>query len=458
MVLVSGKDYRQFHKQGDVVAWIQSFQRFGVKPGLERVQWMLDELGNPEQRLKIIHVAGTNGKGSTCKYIASAIEANGYRVGLFTSPYLEAFNNRIAINQSDIDEENLCLVADEVRVILDNMPMNELGQVTEFELITAIALLYYWRKKVDYVVLEVGLGGRLDATNVVRPLISVITNIGYDHIHILGNSLPEIAREKAGIIKEGIPVVCGAKQMDVLEVIRQVCKEKNTSIYELAKDFHNKIDMISLQELRVLFSFQGKSFLDRSTWSTQLTALYQADNIAVALATLCVLQWQGKIQLSGELTQQGISKAKWEGRFEVMQAEPTVIVDGAHNPEGFQALVESLESQFGKDTSYIWCIGFLADKKIDDMLEIMVKKAKKIIVTRPNSERSADPFFVKERVIAILQKHQNLALSSSDISINEEIDQALSMTLQQANEEDIISVAGSLYMISEARTRWTKKE
>ncbi|OEF98317.1 bifunctional folylpolyglutamate synthase/dihydrofolate synthase [Desulfuribacillus alkaliarsenatis] len=471
----------KFNSQQEVIAWVQSFQRFGISPGLQRVQWLLDELDNPEKSLKIIHVAGTNGKGSTCKYLAKAIEANGYRVGLFTSPYLEAFNNRIAINQADINQQSLCLVAEQVNQVINSMPQNEFGDVTEFEVITVMALLYYSLQNIDYVVLEVGLGGRLDATNVVSPIISVITNIGYDHINILGSCLADIAFEKAGIIKNGIPVISGVKQLEAVHVIREQSRQKNSKLYELGKDFYNKIDNISLEEMSVQFRFDNEQFrvdneqlgfnngqfLNVDTWPTRLTASYQADNLAVALATLKILQEQELITLEAAKTQEGIMETFWPGRFEVMQKNPLVIVDGAHNPEGFQALTSSLEAQFGADKKYIWCIGFLQDKKIDKMIQFIIEKASTIVITMPISERSAtvelvEEEFKKEIENKIKENIEELPTLSSlgDINIYTEKDifKAIEITLRAAKQDEIICVAGSLYMISEARNWWTNKE
>jgi len=440
----------EFKSQQDVITWIQSFQRFGIKPGLERVKWMLTELGNPEQNLRIIHVAGTNGKGSTCKMLASALEANGYKIGLFTSPYLDAFNNRIAINERDIDSIQLCEVAAEVRAILCHMPVDELGSVTEFEIITVLGLLYFNKQQVDFVVLEVGLGGRLDATNVISPIITVITNIGFDHINILGSSLAEIASEKAGIIKAGIPVICGVKQPEAIQVIRQKSLEENSKLYELGIDFHNKIDSISLDELEVQVLFDGKPVLNNQSWTTRLVATYQADNLSMALATLQVLYQQQLIDISLPYTKQGLLDAVWEGRFEVIQRQPLVIVDGAHNPEGMTALIDSLNRHFGQNKKYIWCVGFLQDKEIAGMLQLIINKANKIIITKPNSDRSADPHLVQEQILA--QQTQ------IEVYVKRDILEAVNAALKQADKDDVVCIAGSLYMVSEARKWWTNTE
>lgn len=450
------REQLSFQTQTDVIEWVQSFQRFGIKPGLERVRWLLEQLGNPHLQLKIIHVAGTNGKGSTCKYLTSALSANSYQVGLFTSPYLEAFNNRIAINHEDIDERQLCAVAERICELLPNMPEAAYGHVTEFEIITVLALLYYFQQNVDFVVMETGLGGRLDATNVVEPIISVITNIGYDHIHILGSSLREIAQEKAGIIKSGIPVISGVKQPEAAEVIRSVSHVEKSQLYELGSDFHNKIDSIDLESMTISFNFQGNPLLSRGLWSTQLVAAYQADNLSLALATLYVLQERQQIAIQADRTNEGIGNAVWVGRFEIMQRSPVVIADGAHNPEGFAALIGALERQFGKDKKYIWCVGFLRDKEIEKMIQCMIEYASIIVTTRPASERSADPVQlledIAEQIAAVKEDRDSIALYAYA-----EIDQAVEAAIGMAQEDDIVCLAGSLYMISEARKWWTNK-
>ncbi|OEH84205.1 hypothetical protein BHU72_12435 [Desulfuribacillus stibiiarsenatis] len=436
-----------FQTQQDVIQWVQSFQRFGIKPGLSRVEWMLEQLGNPEKSLQIIHVAGTNGKGSTCKFLACALRANGYKVGLFTSPYLDAFNNRIAINNQDINDAMLCEVAEQVKTAITTLPVDALGEVTEFEIITVLAFLYYAIEKVDYVVLEVGLGGRFDATNVIIPLISVITNIGFDHINILGSSLGEIATEKAGIIKREVPVVSGVQQLEAQHVIFDISNEKKSKIYELGKDFYNKIVKIDLKELEISFTMDGREFLGLHAWKTKLVGAYQANNLSLALATLQILYESHGVRLSPEKTAKGILEATWPGRFEVIQTNPIVVIDGAHNPEGFQALAQSLQQQFG-NRKYIWCIGILADKEVDAMIGTIIPLAKEIIVTEPDNDRAAKVEWLEGK----LKEHGDIKTISQP-----NIMQAIQLTLSRAQENDIICIAGSLYMVSEARQWWTKK-
>ena len=341
---------------------------------------------------------------------------------------------------------------------METMPITDCGQITEFEIITVLALLYYSLQKTDYVVMETGLGGRLDATNIIRPIISVITNIGYDHIHILGSSLAEIAYEKAGIIKEGVPVVTGVRQSEAINVIRRVCNEKKSQLYELGIDFHNKIEHIDLQKLQIQFVFADQLFLEVPSWETGLVAMYQADNLSLALATVHILQKRGLVDLKANETKQGIINAVWDGRFEVMQQSPITIVDGAHNPEGMRALIQSLETHFEEQQRYIWCVGFLQDKEIDSMLGEILIRADKVIVTRPNSERSADPDWVKTRIEQFYADHPSIGQSRSEIFIEEDILSAVSKAVELAVNEEVICIAGSLYMISEARKWWTKKE
>ncbi len=225
----------------EVIEWIHSLLPFGVKPGLKRMEWMLSRLDNPEQEVKAVHVAGTNGKGSTISFMRHVLEASGYQVGTFTSPYIERFEERISLNGSPIEEEALVYCAKKVRPLVDELAETELGTPTEFEVITVIGFEYFARiAKPDIVLLEVGLGGRFDSTNVIQPILSVITSIGHDHMHILGETIEEIAAEKAGIIKDSIPVISGVREAKACTVIEEIAKKKNAVMYQLDRDFSYK--------------------------------------------------------------------------------------------------------------------------------------------------------------------------------------------------------------------------
>ncbi|GAF64090.1 folylpolyglutamate synthase [Bacillus sp. TS-2] len=227
-------------KSEEVIDWIHSLLSFGIKPGLKRMEWMLGTLGNPEKKSTFIHIAGTNGKGSTVSYLRNVLQSAGYSVGTFTSPYIECFEERISLNGHPISEEHLVQSAQLIRPLAEELAQTELGSPTEFEVITAIAFNYFAEMKPDIVLMEVGLGGRLDSTNVLTPIASVITSIGHDHMHILGDTLEEIAFEKAGIIKLDIPVISGVKQKQAQEVIRKVSKQKNAALFQIEEDYGYK--------------------------------------------------------------------------------------------------------------------------------------------------------------------------------------------------------------------------
>lgn len=483
----------KFASQADVISWIQSFNRFGIKPGLDRVNWLLAELDNPQDKLKIIHIGGTNGKGSTSSLLAGALRANGYRVGLFTSPYLEAFNNRIAIDGSDIDEGALVRVASQVNQAISAMPSEDLGQVTEFEIITVMGLLYFYRQEVDYLILEVGLGGRLDATNVVSPILSIITSIGLDHTDILGHSLAGIASEKAGIIKAGVSVITGAKQAEALTVLEERCQEMGSDIYILGRDFSSRLISANLEGLTIEVSINKNNLLEKTKniinavnavnilntandinqqkgknpflqskisdfleqkWEIGLLGSYQADNLALVIMALAVLSEERGLVMDLELTRQGLRGTRWIGRFELMQEHPRVITDGAHNPQGVEALVKSLADHFGPEESYIWCLGFLGDKDIRQMLDLIIPKAKKIIISKPASGRAATPDYVREIVVETMA-NKSLDRDELELYFEEDIEQAVKKSIQLAKEEEIVCIAGSLYLIAEARKYWT---
>lgn len=226
------------HTYEEAINWIYSRLKFGIKPGLERMQWMLEELGNPERHIKCVHLAGTNGKGSTLTYMRYMLEGAKYKVGSFTSPYIETFNERISVNGIPIADEEIAELVNMVKPVVEKLDETDLGEATEFEIITVMAIYYFGKVNFcDVVLFETGLGGRFDSTNVIHPVLTIITNIGHDHMHILGDTLGEIAYEKAGIIKSGVPVITGVKNEEALQVIQKVAKENHASLYELGKQF-----------------------------------------------------------------------------------------------------------------------------------------------------------------------------------------------------------------------------
>ena len=362
----------------EALEYIHSVTWKGSRPGLERITELCARLGNPEDSLRFIHVAGTNGKGSTSRMISSILEKAGYSVGLFTSPYIERFNERIMLNGEDIADCDLAKDTETVRVHADAME----DSPTEFELITAIALVYYKRMGCDYVVLECGLGGRLDSTNVIKTsVLSIITGIDLDHTAILGDTAAKIAAEKAGIIKCGVPVIFGEGCGEAEEVIRKTAEKMNSPY--IRTDFSEIADVSSDLE-GTSFSFGGKKV------RINLHGLYQTRNTATVLTAVDVLRKEG-VNITEENIAVGLAAARWPARFEILSRIPLVIYDGAHNPQGIAGACENIAhylSPMTDDGKIALLMGVMADKDHDRMTAMLAPYAKKVFSVTPANERS----------------------------------------------------------------------
>jgi dihydrofolate synthase / folylpolyglutamate synthase len=423
--------------------WIHSFDRFdgraGIKPGLQRMEAMLERLGNPHHQLKFLHVAGTNGKGSTCAFLAAILEEAGYQVGLYTSPYLEQFNDRMSVSGQNISDRELDELVARLRPIVEDVSATSCGRPTEFEVVTTLSFMHYARQQVDFVVLETGLGGRLDSTNVVTPLLSLITNVGRDHEAILGSTLEMIAAEKAGIIKRGIPVITTATGV-ARDVIVAKAAEVGSLSYEGNRDFSATRKSYSLDD--------GQTF-DWSGWNLTLTDLrlqmlgaHQIVNASLAVAACMELCKQGVVISEGAL-RDGLARTRWAGRLEVLERDPLLLLDGAHNPEGAQVLGQAI-AELLPHQRIVLVIGILGDKAIPEVLAPVVPRATHVIVTRPNIPRAA----VNDTVASVIRDIvPNVPVETADT-----VRAALQLAKQRrAEKADCILVTGSLYTISEAR-------
>ncbi|HEU4963792.1 MAG TPA: folylpolyglutamate synthase/dihydrofolate synthase family protein [Bacilli bacterium] len=459
------------------IEWIHQFDRFdgrtGIKPGLERMEAMLERLGNPHHNLKFLHVAGTNGKGSTCAYLAAILEQAGYRVGLFTSPYLTAFHDRMAVGGHNIADVELEALVERIKPVIAEVSDTACGRPTEFEVITVLAILHYAAARVDFVVWETGLGGRLDSTNVVTPQLSLITNVGYDHVAILGDTLEQIAAEKAGIIKPGVPVLTTATGA-ALDVISQTALEKGSLCRALGRDFDAE---------RTAFGLEGQTFdwrevqrrsdadngrviagedeqgqgqgqqLERKSEpctlvhmsDLRLTMLgeHQIFNASLAVAACLLLREQGVV-ITDQAIRQGLLNTRWAGRLELISRDPLILLDGAHNPQGAQALGQAL-GELLPDRRLVLVIGILADKAIPKVLSPILAHAAQVIVTAPDIPRAAD-------VEEVAQVLRGLA-PSLPVETAPTVREALGLghALLQA-PQDALVITGSLFTISEART------
>ena len=413
----------------EALDYISSTERFGSRPGLERITELLEKLGNPHKGMKFIHIAGTNGKGSCAAMLSSVMKAAGYKTGLFTSPYIFRFNERMQINGRQIEDEALAQVVEKVKPAAEAME----DHPTEFELMTAAALLWYRQENCDIVVLEVGLGGRFDATNIIdAPEAAVIMNIGLDHTAVLGDSLEQIAFEKAGIIKENCPVVLYQQGSGVTDVIRRRCEELDASL-RIADfdDIKSEFD-----------SLMGQSFkYNNELYALPLLGSHQLKNAAVVLETVDVLRSRGwKLEQSD--VEHGLYAVSWPGRFELLgDEEPEFIVDGGHNPQCAQSVKENLLHYFpGKYR--VLLIGVLKDKDFASLGEIMDEAASEYVCISPNNPRALPA----AELAASLEKYGKKVTVCD--SIEEGVETARDIA---ADKNGMVCAVGSLYSVGDIR-------
>lgn len=414
----------------EALDFIHGTHRFGSKLGLENIKVLMKALDNPQNDLKFIHVAGTNGKGSTCAMINAILMAAGLNVGLYTSPYIEVYNERMRVNNAYIDDDHLARLTERVRDKIIWMVENGYNHPTEFEVGTAIALLYFKEMACDLVVLEVGLGGRLDATNVIdTPLVSVITPLDFDHVEFLGDTIAKIAAEKAGIIKPNVPLVVYPQPHDAMQVIQDVCQRLNSPCVEVSFD-SLKILSNTLEELR--FEYQN------DIYTIKLIAPYQAQNAVMAIEAIKALRGYA---INGDHIRQGLIEAAWPARMEIIHQDPLVIIDGAHNLHGIQGLASSMKPLLG-DRKVIAVLGILADKDYNAMLETILPLVHKVIATQPNNPRA-------------LKASELYQLLPSDkrLSYHEIAHDAVKRAIEDAKHEDAVVIAfGSLYLVGEVKS------
>lgn len=409
-------------------------KRFGMNFGLERMHELLAHLQVSHEELPFVHIAGTNGKGSTLNYLKNIMMAQGYRVGTFTSPHIETIKERIMINDEYIDEEEFLAMFRKVMQVIEGMEQEDVYP-TQFEILTIIALMYFREKKPDLVILETGLGGRLDSTNVITPLLSIITNISFDHTNILGNTIREIAGEKAGIIKDNSFVVTGVKNEEALNVIERTAKEKNCELFKLGEQFAAIAQPTDQDGESFTYSF-GNHYLD--DMSIAMIGKHQIDNAACAVTAAILLKEKYDYSLTEEKMRIGLQKAMWKGRLEQISKEPAVIVDGSHNEEGINTLIETLQNRYA-DKKVIFVTAVLADKDVASMIEKLEKVAHHIIFTQFTMDRALE-------ASAFAKSCKNVPHS-----VFEDYKEALDESLRMADHDTIIVVTGSLYFLYYAR-------
>ncbi len=410
--------------------YLYRLEKFGMIFGLAQVEKILNVVGNPHKEIQAIHIGGTNGKGSTAAMISSILQKEGYRVGLYTSPHLIRFTERIKVNGNEIEEQEVAALTEWMRKEIEAAGITP--PFTFFDFTTAMALHYFKQKSVDLAVLEVGLGGRLDSTNVVDPLISIITNIAKDHEEYLGKTILKIAREKAGIIKKGRPLITAATQPQVLRLFSKVCQERESPYFRVGKEF--RYDRVEDGD----FDYEG---LHRKLWSIPLNlkGFHQVINATTALGAMEVLEEMG-YRVSTDAMIDGLREVDWPGRLEMVSLSPRVILDGAHNPAGAQVLKESLEKEF-QYQHLILLIGIMKDKDIQSMLHLLAPLADRIILTKPHTDRATPPSLLKKA----------LGQNGEKAEIAEDLKEAIGRGLSLTREDDLLCITGSLYTVGEAR-------
>ena len=417
----------------EALSYIHSICWKGSKLGLDRTRELLGKLDDPQKELKFIHIAGTNGKGSTAAMLSSILEEAGYRVGLYTSPFINRFNERMQVNHQPIPDEELAALTEYVRPHADAMA----DSPTEFELITALAMVWFARQKCDIVVLEVGMGGELDSTNIIDvPEAAVIAAMGMDHVKELGPTMADIARAKAGIIKEGGRVVSYGGNPEADEVIAAVCRARNASLCQ--PDFSAIVPGD--------FSLEGQTFSYKGWRGLRipLVGAYQMNNAAVVLETVEVLRQRGW-SVSDEAVRQGLADTRWPARFEVLRRDPVFIVDGGHNPHGIRATAESLRRLFpGRKITFV--TGVMADKDVEHILGLIVPLAEQFFTVRPDNPRAMDAGELAARIEAMGAK------ATACASVRDGVDRAI----QAEGPHGVACALGSLYMSGEVRSCFGK--
>ncbi|MBH5317163.1 bifunctional folylpolyglutamate synthase/dihydrofolate synthase [Paenibacillus sp. GSMTC-2017] len=430
------------------VDWITGLIPFGIRPGLDRINELMERLNNPHRRLKFIHVAGTNGKGSTCAYLTSVLVKGGYDVGTFTSPYITKFTNRFQYNGQDIEEETLRTLANELKPHVEAIADTELGSPTMFEVSTALAILYFARVVYpDYVVWETGLGGRMDVTNIVHPVLSVITNIGHDHMDRLGDTLEAVAEEKAGIIKPAVPVVSAVTQPEVIEVLKRRASERKSSLYLLGEQF--KELPISIKEDEQTFRFEGL-FRTIEPITISLNGAHQRTNAAVAVMALEVLRQYNALVVEDEVLQAGMLGTAWPGRLEMLTKEPRILVDGAHNPEGAEMLADALKHTYSYDRLHLM-MGMLENKNHEDTFKHILPIVDTLILTEPDYRMKKEAQELAEIVQGMRKDIPNA--KPFELIVEKDWKQALNKLQQLTGDGDLGVVTGTLYLIADVRSR-----
>lgn len=421
----------------EAIEWIHSRLPFGSRPGLDRVEALLTRVGNPEEKVPTIHIAGTNGKGSTVTYLRCMLEELGLKVGTFTSPYIEHFNERIAINGQGIPDHQIIKYVEKYQPLIKEMDQDaSVSGITEFETLTVMALDYFLDKQVDIAIVEVGLGGLLDSTNIVKPILTAITTIGKDHTEILGDTLEKIAFQKAGIIKENIPVVTGNIEENALAVIEAEAHKRHSRMYRYNQDY--KVDYLhpdkSWGETFHFYGDAGKL----PNIKIPLLGRHQIENAAVAIQLFYLYCQLRQINFRDRDVYQGLAKAQWPARMEKISDEPLIILDGAHNDHAVRRLADNLKKEFSGREIHI-LFSALSTKNVDQMISIL-KQVPNVHLYLTTFEY---PKAIDLTKMEHLEDHKTEIVSLWQFGLGE--------ILEKMSSDDVMLVTGSLYFVSQVR-------
>lgn len=428
-------DYQEF------ADWMFGLERFGIKLGLENITEFLARIGNPHHDLKSIHVTGTNGKGSVCVFISEILRKSGLNVGLYTSPHLIDFTERIKINGRAISKRDVVRLGTELRRVMEAMTAeSKEKQLTFFEFTTGLAFKYFAEKDIDIVVAEVGMGGRLDATNVLDPVISAITRIGLEHTNYLGSTIQDIAREKAGIIKQGTSVITCERKPDALSVIVSTCEKKSAPLKRIGRDF----DVSAVRQSLEGTTFDYSGGMSLMNLRTSLLGGYQAENAAAAIAIAEELASGGMRITEGDM-RKGLLAARWPGRLDVVSRDPLIVIDGSHNPDGVSTTVETLESF--EMTPLTFVLGCMDDKDVRGIVEALSPAAKMIISTQARYKRALSAHKLDSIVGEMFDGPRQ---------VYEHSEEAFEHAIKNIRGKGIC-IIGSLYLVGEAIPWWDEK-
>lgn len=429
----------------EAISYLEGLKIFGIRLGLTRIERLLELLDMPQDRYRTVHVTGTNGKGSVSAMVEGALRRSGIHTGFYSSPHLVSYTERIRVDGQNISEQDFAEGMTVIRAKIEMMLAEGAECPTQFEVLTALGFYYFAKCQVEYAVIEVGLGGTLDSTNVITPEVSVITNVTMEHADKLGGTLQSIAENKAGIIKDGVPVVTAAKG-EPLEVIRAVAEEKNADIFVAGEDFCSQFLSCDGRTQKLEFTSELLG-IDHEPYELHLLGVHQVENSAVALMTIRLLH-----NIDDRITMKTVTEAlrlvSWPARFERLDlGQQAIVIDGAHNPAGMKALRESLDEIFPAEERVL-LLGILKDKDIDTMLDILLRPNDTVVVTVPQSERADSASDLLRRVAPAVQH----------VEAFENNTEALNRALELANGEKLLVIAGSLYLVGGVRQMLLKRE